>query len=55
MSPKSFIWVGMTVGGFIGGYVPSLWGADAFSMSGLLGTTIGGLLGIWLGFRLSEW
>ncbi len=55
MNSKAFIWIGMTLGGFIGGFVPALWGADAFSLSALLTSTIGGLIGIWVGFCLSEW
>ena len=47
------IWLGMFVGSFIGGYIPGLWGADIFSLSGVVFTAIGGFVGIWLGFKIS--
>ena len=42
--------VGMTVGG----YVPELWGASAFSVSSLLFSAIGGAVGVWFGVRLAN-
>jgi hypothetical protein len=42
--------VGMTVGG----YLPVLWGASAFSLSALLFSAAGGAAGVWLGVRLSD-
>jgi hypothetical protein len=54
MNAKSLIWIGIFVGGAIGGWIPTFFGADAFSMSALIGNTIGGLVGIWGGFKLSK-
>lgn len=54
MSSKSVIWIGMTIGSFIGGIIPNLWGASMFSMSSVFLTALGGIAGIWLGFRLSN-
>lgn len=54
MSPKTLIWIGIFVGGTIGGYVPTLWGADLFSFSSIIGNTIGGIAGIWAGWKLSQ-
>jgi phage tail tape-measure protein len=51
MSRKSFIMIGMVIGSIAGGYAPILLGADSISVS-LIGSTIGGLLGIWGGFKL---
>lgn len=44
----------MIVGSSIGGYIPSLWGAGALSISGVIMTAVGGLAGIWLGFKMSS-
>ena len=44
----------MTVGSLAGGYLPALWGGDAISFSGLILSTVGGLVGIWFGYRFGE-
>ena len=54
MNSKHLIWIGMAVGSFVGGYVPALWGTGAFSVSGVIFSTIGGIAGIWGGFKLSQ-
>jgi predicted MFS family arabinose efflux permease len=51
---KFLINFGMVVGSLIGGYIPALWGAGMFSISGMLLSVLGGVLGIWLGYRLSQ-
>jgi hypothetical protein len=43
--------VGLTVGG----YVPVLWGASSFSVISLLFGGAGGIAGVWLGVRLSDY
>jgi hypothetical protein len=48
------IWAGLFVGSTLGGMVPSLWGADIFSMSSLLFSTLGAFAGIYVGFKLSQ-
>ncbi len=52
MSGKGLIWGGMFVGSTIGGMVPYLWSGDIFTLT--LWSTIGGLLGIWAGFKLAK-
>lgn len=54
MDLKKFIMVGMTVGLFVGGFIPTLWGASSFSISSVLFSTIGGFLGVWIAFKLSR-
>lgn len=54
MERKKLITLGMIVGGFLGGYIPSLWDAGAFSFSGLLFSAAGSVVGILLGFRFGE-
>jgi hypothetical protein len=39
---------------FVGGYVPVLWGASAFSFTSLLFSLVGGIAGIVLGVRISD-
>lgn len=52
LSRKKLIMFGMIAGSIAGGYAPSLFGVDDFMIS-LLCSTAGGLLGIWIGFRLA--
>jgi hypothetical protein len=37
-----------------GGYLPAVWGGDLFSISSVMLSAVGGLVGIWLGYRLGE-
>lgn len=55
MSTKTFVFLGMTVGSLVGGYIPSLWGADLLSMWSLFLSAIGGLFGIWIAVKLSNY
>ena len=54
MNTKTLIWIGAFVGGTIGGFVPMIFGADSLSFAGIIGSTVGGLVGIWAGFKLSQ-
>jgi phage tail tape-measure protein len=45
--------IGMVGGSFAGGYVATLIGAEAISFSSFLGSTVGGILGIWVAFKFS--
>jgi hypothetical protein len=51
---KKFIWIGMFVGSTIGNLVPMLWGGDALSISGLFFSLVGGVAGIWVGYRWGQ-
>lgn len=44
----------MTIGGTVGAYIPLLWGGSAFSMSSVFFSGIGGIGGIWLGYKLGR-
>ncbi|HWT40646.1 MAG TPA: hypothetical protein VN081_05280 [Dongiaceae bacterium] len=52
---KLLITFGAGIGGIAGAYVPYLWGDTSFfgGMS-ILFSTIGGLVGIWLGYKLAK-
>jgi hypothetical protein len=47
------IWLGILIGSTIGGFIPALWGAGLFSYSSVLLSGIGGLAGLWLGYKTS--
>jgi hypothetical protein len=51
---KTLIWIGALVGGTAGGYVPVLFGSSWFSVASIAGNTLGGVLGIALGYRLAR-
>jgi hypothetical protein len=54
MQSKSLVWLGMVVGGTVGGFIPALWGASAFSFSGVVLSALGAIAGIWAMFKLSR-
>ena len=51
---KKFIWIGLFVGSTLGNMVPMIWGGDAISVSGFLFSLVGGIAGIWAGYRISQ-
>lgn len=54
MESKKIIWLLMSVGGFLGGYIPLLWGAAYFSFSSIIFSALGAILGIWVAFKLTR-
>jgi hypothetical protein len=54
MNAKSLIMIGLVAGSTLGSFLPSLWGAGGLSMSSVLFGAIGGVLGIWAGYRISR-
>lgn len=52
---KLLITMGAIIGGIVGAYIPFLWGdTDLFSGWGILLSTVGGLVGIWAGYKLAQ-
>ena len=52
---KLIITIGATIGGIAGGYLPTLFGdTDLLSGWSILFGTIGGILGIWLGYLVGQ-
>ena len=47
-----FIW--MTIGSSVGGYIPVLWGADFLSYSSLLFSGIGGIVGVIVAVKIAK-
>lgn len=54
MSRKQLVWIGFFVGSTIGSFIPGLWGAGAFSFDGVIASALGGLAGIYVGFKLGS-
>jgi hypothetical protein len=52
MPRKKMIMLGMVIGSIAGGYLPALFGFDGLMVS-LLGSLIGGIIGIWMGYKFS--
>ena len=44
------IWLGVLIGSVIGGYLPELWGASAFSYASVFLSGIGGFAGLWIAY-----
>ena len=53
-SKKTLIMIGMAVGSSLGGFVPMLWGAGMFSMASIAFSAVGGVAGIYAGYKLSR-
>lgn len=52
---KSLIYIGATIGGIAGAYIPALWGdSNMFSGWSLLMGAIGGVIGIYVGYKIQE-
>lgn len=49
---KKVVMLGMVFGSLIGGWLPTLFGVGAFSLTSVLTGALGGVIGIWLTFRL---
>jgi hypothetical protein len=48
---KKIIILAMIFGSTIGGFIPTLFGANAFGLTSVFCGAIGGIIGIWLSFR----
>jgi hypothetical protein len=44
----------MVVGSAIGGYIPLLWGGSLFSFTSIILTAVGGIAGIYAGFKVGN-
>ena len=54
MQSKRIVTIFMIVGGYIGGYIPALWGAGGFTFSSLIFNALGAISGVWIGFKISQ-
>jgi hypothetical protein len=56
MGSKTLIWIGLFIGSTVGGWLGALvGGGDWLSWQGLLGTTLGSFLGIYLGYKANQY
>ena len=51
---KSKYWVFIIIGSTIGSYLPVLWGGSMFSFSSIILTAVGGISGLYLGYKLDQ-
>jgi hypothetical protein len=51
---RKLIWAGFLLGSFVGGYLPSLWGGEALSFTGVALSFAGAVAGIVLGARIGR-
>jgi hypothetical protein len=51
---RSLTWIGLFIGSTIGSLLPELWGAGMFSLSAIVLSFLGGLAGIWLGYKIGQ-
>lgn len=51
---KGIIMLGLFVGSTVGSYLPVLWGGSLFSFTSILLGAVGGLVGIWGAWKLTQ-
>ena len=51
---KGLLYLCITIGGLIGGYIPVLFGAGGLSFISIFGSAVGGFAWIWLAYRLDN-
>lgn len=54
MSTKTTVWIGLFIGSSLGQYLASLFNFDFFSGWAFLISAVGGLLGVWVGYRVGQ-
>jgi hypothetical protein len=55
MESKTLVWIGIFVGSTVGSSIPLLWGASFLSFSSIFLSGVGAAIGIWLGWRISQY
>lgn len=55
MSANVLIYIGMTIGSIIGGYLPTFFGAGLLSFTSLFFSSVGAVVGILIGYKLSKY
>ena len=54
MGTKSLVTLVALIGSIIGGYLPVLFGINAFSITSLMSSSVGAILGIWVGYKIAN-
>jgi uncharacterized membrane protein YeaQ/YmgE (transglycosylase-associated protein family) len=52
---KGLMYLCITIGSIVGSYIPVLWHAGFFSLSGIAFGLIGAFVGIWVAFKLNNY
>lgn len=55
MGTKSLVTLFMFIGSLLGGYLPVLFGVNALSFTSVITSAIGGIIGVWIGYRIGEY
>lgn len=55
MSAKSLVMLGLFVGSTAGSYIPVLFGASVFSFVSVIGGAVGGAIGVYICYKISEY
>ena len=51
---KLLIGTGTLLGTTLGSYIPVFWGGSLLSLTSIFFSVMGGIVGIWIGYRLSK-
>ncbi|HSW89641.1 MAG TPA: hypothetical protein VLH19_02085 [Patescibacteria group bacterium] len=54
MSTKTIVWITVFLGSTIGSYIPVLLGSSFLSIASVLGSGVGGFLGIIVGIKIGN-
>ncbi|MBU0964068.1 hypothetical protein KKC06_03455 [Patescibacteria group bacterium] len=54
MGSKFVIYIFIFIGGTIGGYIPLLWHDSFFSFWSVILSTVGGLVGVFVGYKINQ-
>ncbi|MCR4329343.1 MAG: hypothetical protein NUV65_02235 [Candidatus Roizmanbacteria bacterium] len=54
MTQKTFTMAGFTIGSLLGSYIPTLFGAGMLSYTSVLVSGVGGIAGIYIGYKLGS-
>lgn len=54
MNSKTIVMFALTVGSVIGGYIPVIFGIEAFSFISLITSAIGGLAGVFIALKYTD-
>ncbi len=52
---KGILWGSISIFGFVGGWLPTLFGAGALSGWSLLGSTVGSFFGVWAAWKINQY
>lgn len=55
MSSKTLVYLGMFIGSTIGGYLPTLFGAGLISFTSVFFSAVGGIIGVYIGYKISQY